>query len=89
MMKRLFFAVLIFAAVPAVSSAAIDFAGFSDLTVLTTQNFGDGVSFTGAIILQCCETDLSGSLDNAAFPPPADDGGNTDGVNVASNFSGN
>lgn len=66
----------------------INFAGFADLTVLTTQNFGNGVTFAGTTILTCCNTDGSGSLNNAQFPPPADDGGSTDGVNVAYNPSG-
>lgn len=76
-------------AIPGSASATvINFAGFANLTTLTTQDFGDGVTFSGAVILSCCETDGSGSLNNAAFPPPADDGGSTDGVNVAYNPSG-
>ena len=76
-------------AIPGSASAnVINFAGFPDLTVLTSQDFGDGVTFNGAEILKCCVTDSSGSLNNGAFPPPADDGGSTDGVNVAYNPSG-
>ena len=86
--KKVFFATLVLAAAPAISMAAtINFAGFSDGTLFTTQNFGDGVMFAGAEIAQCCISDGSGSLDNAVFPPPADDGGSKDGVNVATNFS--
>jgi uncharacterized protein (TIGR03382 family) len=89
-LKRLIFAAFVVAALPIVSSAStvINFAGFTDLEVLTTQDFGDGVTFAGTEILSCCDTDGSGSLNNAFFPPPADDGGSTDGVNVAYNPSG-
>jgi len=82
-------AAFVFMAIPSLSSAAvINFAGFPEFTVLTTQDFGDGVTFAGAEILTCCVTDGSGTLNNAQFPPPADDGGSTDGVNVAFNPSG-
>jgi len=89
-MKKIYLAAFFLAAIPMVSSAAIiNFAGFSDLTLLGTQNFGDGITFSGAIIFQCCASDPSGgSLNNTAFPPPADDGGEfEDGVNLASNFT--
>ena len=49
-------------AIPGSASASvINFAGFPDLTVLTTQDFGNGVTFDGAVILSCCNTDGSGS----------------------------
>ena len=89
MMNKVFVAAFVLAAIPVIASGAIiDFDGFTDLTVLTTQNFGDGITFSGATILQCCKTDNTGSLNNAFFPPPADDGGSTGGVNVAFNASG-
>ena len=76
-------------AMPRVSSAGvINFAGFANDTVLTNQDFGDGVTFSGATILTCCYSDGTGSLNNGSFPPPADDGGSKDGVNVAYNPSG-
>jgi len=82
-------AVLAFAVSPVGAFAGvINFAGFANDTVLTTQDFGDGVTFDGTTILSCCDTDGSGSLNNAQFPPPTDDGGSTDGVNVAYNPSG-
>jgi hypothetical protein len=89
MMNKVLAAAFVFAFLPVVSSGAIiNFDGYSDLTVLSTQNFGDGITFAGATILQCCDTDVTGSLNNSFFPPPADDGGSTDGVNVAYNATG-
>ena len=58
---------------PAYSRASvIDFEGYPDLTVFTTQDFGNGVTFSGAQILM-----LGGSL-NPQFPPHS-------GVNVVYN----
>lgn len=62
----------------------INFAGFSDLTVLTTQDFGDGITFSGAEILTCCDNNGGGSL-NPDFPPV---GGDVKGANVAFNPTG-
>jgi hypothetical protein len=84
-----FSAVLVLMMIPALlSGTVITFAGFPDMTVLTTQDFGDGATFDGTVILTCCNSDGSGSLNDAFFPPPADDGGATDGVNIAYNPSG-
>ena len=64
-------------AMPALTFAGvIDFEGFPDGTVFTTQNFGDGVTFAGAQILS-----QGGSLNYTQFPPHS-------GINVVYNPSG-
>lgn len=63
--------------VPLVSSAAvITFEGFADQTVFTNQDFGNGVTFSGAMVLSA-----GGSLNSAQFPPNS-------GINVVYNPSG-
>jgi hypothetical protein len=44
--------------------AVLNFDGFADLTVLTNQYASEGISFTGATVLNA-----GGSLNAAAFPP--------------------
>jgi hypothetical protein len=56
-------------------AGVITFEGYADLTVFTTQDFGNGVTFAGATILS-----LPGSL-NPIFPPAS-------GNNVVYNPSG-
>lgn len=64
-------------AVPlAASATVITFEGFPDLTVLTNQDFGNGVTFAGATVLSA-----GGSLNSGNFPPHS-------GINVVYNPSG-
>jgi len=64
-------------ALPTLSSAAvITFEGFAPGTVLTTQDFGDGVTFAGATILT-----QGVNLNYTQFPPHS-------GVNVVYNQTG-